>query len=292
VHAVDWLGVGLSSRPDWDEKSDHDPAKAEAWFVNSMEAWREARGIEKMHLVGHSMGAMIAVAYAEQYPHRLESLMLASPAGVSAPPDTSLREQISDMPWGLRKSIFSFTIRQWENGQTAQGIVQRWSMLGRRLINGYVERRFSETVPNKPLFADYMYHHWQGDGNPSGERFMNAMLMPGAYAKYPLEGRIPRLDANLPVSFCYGDRDWMDIDAGIDVANVANKQEERKHRMQVWELPECGHQLMVDEPDHFNQCVLNACRPRTGPPPPRTMTILKTRDSSASASKPRWQERK
>jgi len=51
IYTIDWLGVGLSSRPVWGVERDTDPVKAEAWFVDSLEAWRKAKGIKKMHLV-------------------------------------------------------------------------------------------------------------------------------------------------------------------------------------------------------------------------------------------------
>lgn len=56
-------------------------------------------GIDKMHLLGHSMGGIIATAYAEKYGEDIETLILASPAGVPRPPPGTFREQISELPW-------------------------------------------------------------------------------------------------------------------------------------------------------------------------------------------------
>jgi len=41
-------------------------SEAEAFFVESLEAWREAMGIARFHLVAHSLSAFFAVAYAEK----------------------------------------------------------------------------------------------------------------------------------------------------------------------------------------------------------------------------------
>lgn len=63
---------------------------------------------------------------------------------------------------------------------------------------GYVNRRFHESVTNKPEFAEYMYQHWQGQA--SGELALQAMLSPGAFAKRPLIDRIPQLDPKIPIT--------------------------------------------------------------------------------------------
>jgi pimeloyl-ACP methyl ester carboxylesterase len=101
VYAVDWLGVGLSSRPEWPRGSGSNvrtlavgaspplhtneasgtggtlervggrspngptPRECEDFFVESFEAWRAAEGIERFHLVAHSLSAFHAVRYAE-----------------------------------------------------------------------------------------------------------------------------------------------------------------------------------------------------------------------------------
>merc|ERR1712230_216840 len=60
--------------------------EAEDWFIDSLEEWRAKRNIEKMTLVGHSMGGYMAVCYALKYPGRLNKLILASPVGIPEDP--------------------------------------------------------------------------------------------------------------------------------------------------------------------------------------------------------------
>ena len=53
VLAPDWLGCGGSSRPTWTAGDDGEAA--EDFMADSFEQWREEQGLERMHLVAHSM---------------------------------------------------------------------------------------------------------------------------------------------------------------------------------------------------------------------------------------------
>lgn len=67
LFAIDWLGMGRSSRPPYSvplEAMHSDLTRvqaAESWFVDSLEEWRKKAGIEKMKLVGHSLGGYLSV---------------------------------------------------------------------------------------------------------------------------------------------------------------------------------------------------------------------------------------
>ncbi|WRT69423.1 uncharacterized protein IL334_006409 [Kwoniella shivajii] len=91
---LDWLGMGLSSRPSPSllHSNSNTPvptrvSRAEHFFLSSLESWREKVGIEKMVLVGHSLGGYLASAYAVRYPERVSGLILVSPAGIPHGPE-------------------------------------------------------------------------------------------------------------------------------------------------------------------------------------------------------------
>lgn len=52
--------------------------------VHDLEALRDVWGLEQMHLLGYSWGALLAMLYAIEYPHRVASLALVSPAPAAA----------------------------------------------------------------------------------------------------------------------------------------------------------------------------------------------------------------
>ena len=265
VYSIDWLGSGLSSRAEWKSAMDNDPAEAERYFVDALEAWRCALGIEKFHLLGHSIGAILACSYAERYPQHLSSLILASPAGVPPAPEDSFKDKIAAMPFGLRRMMFGLAGNLWEGGSTPQSVVRSTGWLplfgGKNLVDGYVNRRFGDNIPSKAEFSNYMHTLYQeGDfnnGAPGGERVLSALLHPGAYAKRPLASRIPALEEGIPITFIYGDRDWMDASMAFKLANDNHK---RLHRFDIFRVKDAGHQLHIDQPGQFNELVLQACR--------------------------------
>lgn len=95
VYALDWLGMGRSARPSFSVKASRKDVaarvgEAESFFVDSLEDWRTKMGLDKMTLIGHSLGAYLSVVYALKHPQRVDKLILLSPAGVPRGPDTSV----------------------------------------------------------------------------------------------------------------------------------------------------------------------------------------------------------
>lgn len=94
MYALDWLGMGRSARPPFRIRAKRDDIpgrvqEAESFFVDSLEEWRQKMGLEKMTLVGHSLGAYLSVVYALRYPTRVHKLILLSPAGVPRDPNNT-----------------------------------------------------------------------------------------------------------------------------------------------------------------------------------------------------------
>lgn len=60
------LGFGRSSRPNFSP----DGMEAEQQLVQSVEEWRREMKLEKIILLGHSMGGFLAASYALNYPDK------------------------------------------------------------------------------------------------------------------------------------------------------------------------------------------------------------------------------
>jgi pimeloyl-ACP methyl ester carboxylesterase len=72
VIALDMPGFGFSAKPDEDYTYEY--------FASFLDAFMEASGIGRAHLVGHSMGGAISLNLALRYPGRVRSLALIAPA--------------------------------------------------------------------------------------------------------------------------------------------------------------------------------------------------------------------
>jgi proline-specific peptidase len=72
-------------------------------YVDDVEALREHLGIERLMLLGHSHGGMVAQAYAAKYPARVRKLVLASTLARFAPEQEAAMhaamEKRSNEPW-------------------------------------------------------------------------------------------------------------------------------------------------------------------------------------------------
>lgn len=71
VVAFDLLGFGVSPKPDWATYNLDDHAKAVAATIKKLR-------LKRVTLVGHSMGSLIAVHVASQYPKLVKQLVLCS----------------------------------------------------------------------------------------------------------------------------------------------------------------------------------------------------------------------
>jgi pimeloyl-ACP methyl ester carboxylesterase len=104
LHLVDWLGTGTSGRPPFRCKNRED---TEDWFIESFESWRKSQGVEKMVLVGHSLGGYLAANYSLRYPERVSHLVLVCPAGMVRPFSITSRWFFLERIAGDRKGSYA-----------------------------------------------------------------------------------------------------------------------------------------------------------------------------------------
>ncbi|KAG6961715.1 hypothetical protein JG687_00007554 [Phytophthora cactorum] len=258
VYAVEWIGVGRSDRPDFNFK-DYD--SADDFVVGSFEKWQQEIKLESFDLCGHSMGAIFASSYALKHPEQVNHLVLASPAGVPhppPPPDPKTEEgKATNRSW-LRRMVFS----AWENGVTPMSLARFVGPYGPKLVQNVVHRRTSFMSEGSAMrdgrvdlneLGEYIYHNWAL--KPSGERAMTTHLAPGAHAVRPLVDTLLPENVKMPLTFIYGEYDWMDYRNGL---GIVDRFKEKGRAADLYRVPNGGHQMFMENPDEFSRILIDS----------------------------------
>ena len=200
LYALDLPGMGRSSRPPFRIHAKDKESKvreAENWFVDALEEWRIKQGIDKMTLLGHSLGGYMAVCYALKYPGHLNKLILASPVGIPEDPyavneempdpnDSTMANEVTQSQEDIkqggskppRRQLPKWLITLWDANISPFSLVRLSGPLGPRLVSGWTSRRFSHLpVEEAQSLHDYSYSLFRQRG--SGEYALAYILSPG-----------------------------------------------------------------------------------------------------------------
>ncbi|KAI0185429.1 Alpha/Beta hydrolase protein [Xylaria flabelliformis] len=226
IYALDWLGMGNSKRPPF-KITAKDPKdkiiEAENWFIDSLEEWRKIRKLDKMTLLGHSLGGYLAVSYALKYPGHINKLILASPVGIPEDPyamnaempepsESTFQDEFTvdqqettahhdsdrlanakngttDANTPKKRPYPSWLVWLWDANVSPFSIVRLAGPLGPRFVSGWTSRRFNHLPEEeKQTLHDYAYSLFRQKG--SGEYVLPYVLAPGAHARRPVINRI------------------------------------------------------------------------------------------------------
>lgn len=264
VHALDLLGYGRSSRPKFviNAKDPYEKIReTENFFIDSLEAWRIAKGIERFTFVAHSMGAYFASAYSMKYPGHIKKLVLVSPAGVPRSPfSISAAERrakgVTDVTDTIPKTsveIPGWFNYLWEQNVSPFFLVRRTGPLGPRVVSGWTARRFADLpVEQAKALHRYVYTIFNAPG--SGEYALNYLLAPGAHARWPLAERAK--DITCDTVWMYGQNDWMDVSGGIEAVSEIKKAT-GSDNIPLHIVRDAGHHIYLDNPTDFNNLVIS-----------------------------------
>ena len=81
LYALDLPGFARSTRIPFPEEAE----AVEAAFVSALERWREGVGLERLVLLGHSLGGFLSLSYSMTHPTRVRHLILDDPWGLGDP---------------------------------------------------------------------------------------------------------------------------------------------------------------------------------------------------------------
>ncbi|XP_041925211.1 (Lyso)-N-acylphosphatidylethanolamine lipase isoform X2 [Alosa sapidissima] len=252
VHAFDLLGFGRSSRPAFPT----DAELAEDQSVTSIEQWRQAMGVERMILLGHSLGGYLASSYAIRYPDRVAHLILVDPWGFPERPQPDVNENA-----GQGLDVKRTAPPRWVKAIASVlslfnplAVIRAAGPWGPGLVSRFrpdFKRKFEDLFDDNTM-TEYLYHC--NAQTPSGEVGFRAMTETMAWAKRPMLQRVHLLPPSLPVTMLYGALSWVDSSSGDRVVQIRGQSPTR-----VMVIPNASHHVYADQYEDFNSVVQRLC---------------------------------
>uniref|UniRef100_A0A914QBJ8 AB hydrolase-1 domain-containing protein n=1 Tax=Panagrolaimus davidi TaxID=227884 RepID=A0A914QBJ8_9BILA len=234
VHAIDLLGFGRSSRFPFSSN----PSIAESEWIQSIEEWRKEMKIDKMILIGHSLGGYIAGAYALKHSKNIKHLILIEPWGFNEKPKELQPEVI---PWW--RNLFKNFVYPC--------IILSLIRISGPFANSFLREQFPD-LPHRHQIpasdADYIYEYFYqiNAQKPTGENAFKTLNEFG-YAKNPMITRINELNSELPITFIYGEKSTCTSSTGFEIKEMRSKS-----YVDVNVVKGVGHHPHIDKREEFN----------------------------------------
>eukprot|EP01132_Coremiostelium_polycephalum_P003326 gene3326-4169_t len=247
VYAIDLLGFGRSSRPDI--KDIKTPQEAEDYWTDSINKWSNEVGLDKFHLLGHSLGGYLATCFTLKHSEKVKSLLLCDAWGVAQRP-IDFEDKLS-LPIKLLGRIVT--------PDMPLGLVRK---LGPSIVTRFrpdLLSKFNDIHPSTPdtnkaepnIIANYIYCS-NSKVPATGEKLFTSLSLPLGWAANPLFERLKKIDPSIDITFIYGEHSWIDRSSGYLL------QREMKNIKDIIVIDNAGHHVYIDNIEHFHTSVLSS----------------------------------
>ncbi|WP_018126196.1 alpha/beta fold hydrolase [Balneola vulgaris] len=231
LYILDRPGSGLS------DNFDYKDVNLTEHSVDFVRSFMDAKGLEKAHFVGHSMGGLFTVNFAHMYPNRVDNIaLIGHPAGsnVEIPPQVMLMSIK-----GVNKLLLK--------------------LIGPPSIEGSKDFHRMMLVHQPEKLSDI---YWQNDVNaqliPGNARAFNSLIencvsFGGFEEQFLIQDAL--FDLPHKVTFIVGDKDvWDTIDnANYLVSNMNNAS--------IHVIKDASHLPWLDAPEESASHIINALQP-------------------------------
>lgn len=213
VLGLDWLGFGKSDKPPLDDPVVH--------YTNLLDGFLTALDLDRVSLVGHGLGGLVAARYASEHPERVARLVLSAAQGVAAL--TADERATAAGPWSYDRlsALDDAGRRGWYEAMTA----------------GWNDRLEAYLGVRNRLAGSLGYRPW----SHAVEEAMGSAL------DHPLGERLGRIAAPTLVVWGVGDR--------IVPFAVAAEARERVANARLVAIEDCGHLPTYEQPEAFCEAV-------------------------------------
>ncbi len=237
---IDERGSGKSSKLE-------DPSQyTVAGMVEDIETVRQALGLGKISLLGHSFGGVLAQAYAFKYQHHLSHLILASTFASTKELNAALSKMKAEMPARDRERLDAL------EGAGLFGQGARWE-------HGRYSEEYAKLAWGTGYFP-YLYQRHPdptfdpADGNKSTAWDVYREMW-GSHGEFIVDGNLTEVEyvdklsqIKVPTLIVAGDHDESDPKMSEEMhAKIAGSK--------LVILPQSGHMTFVDQPDKFLSAV-------------------------------------
>jgi len=210
------------------------------YHIEDVELLRKELNMDKLNIVGHSMGAVLASAYAEKYPERIRQLALFAPMYLKQPipkEDTVLQQQgniemqaFMDRPevtreldkYGLNRKTPALSSRE-------ETIRFRINTFAKRML--YDVSKWPDIIGGRALYKGHVFQ-------------LTAQTYPASGWDYLQEFKTQAY----PVSIIVGDHDFLDYKN-----HLIKKWVSGISQVKLTVIKNAGHLLWLDQPKEFTK---------------------------------------
>jgi proline-specific peptidase len=210
-----------------------------AKHIEDVEELRKELGLEKVILVGHSMGGFLGMSYLEKYPENVKGLVLIST--IPASPEGLTQDDFVNMNVNA--------LKRWER----QEIIDTLGANGLAISGDFTSRQHgtwhritqaalnTHNVKNWRKMRSCFYYN-QTAATAAG------LTMAGEWDFTKIIEKM-----NIPVTVIHGDDDFMPLDWHKGwTSNISN--------VELKVIENAGHNIWIDQPDIFKSYILSALK--------------------------------
>ena len=198
-------------------------------FAEDVDAVREALGYDRVHVLGHSWGGLIAMRYAIDHPDRVRSLILVSPM----PPTTEM--------WQEAERVLAGSVQPEDTAGMGELRTSDAIRTGEPAAIEQLLRMSFRGQMYDPDAAASLRFRIADDYGLRSSQF--GLLLP-ELVRYDVRNGLRELD--VPVLIVYGA-------AEVGTAPAIAAFRDALPRAQIARVPLAGHFAFVERPGHFNQ---------------------------------------